>query len=118
MRCKYYNPKMHALKEYCKCLYKLPNCGAGGMLHILLDDNNYSDSDLAWLRGYCEEHKDSIEYEIAIVILDMYSKMSLKERAFFDSMWCGQDVSCKDSRLCETCDLIEVPWFIEEKQNE
>ena len=40
IHCRYYKPEMDVLKDLCKDLYKLPNRGAGGMLHIMLDDNN------------------------------------------------------------------------------
>lgn len=112
MICKYYKPRMKLLLEYCKCLYKLPGCGAGGSLHILLDDDNYSDSDLEWCRRYCEGNKDAIEHDIAMLILDEYSKLSLKERTLFDNLWNGCSAECVDPSKCETCELIEIPWYI------
>lgn len=41
MKCKYYNEYLETIKEYIGCLYNLPLCGSGGLLHILLDDDNY-----------------------------------------------------------------------------
>lgn len=104
--CKYYKPEMDALYNLCKGLYKLPGCGAGGCLHILLDDNNYTDDDLAWCRKYCEENAKGIEHDIAMMILDEYSKLSMTERTLFDNMWTGRDIMCNDPSKCDTCELI------------
>lgn len=114
MLCKYYKPEMHALLQACQRLYRLPGCGAGGCLHILLDDNNYTDEDLAWCRKYCEEHKDSVEYGLAMMILDRYSKLSLTERTLFDNWWTGRIIECEDPSKCESCELIEIPYWMEE----
>lgn len=116
--CKYYRPEMAVLGKYCEELYGLPNCGAGGPLHILLDDNNYDDHSLEFCRKYCEEHSTGKEYQIAMKILDIYSEMNIIERTVFDWIWCGRSALCETPGKCETCDMIEIPWYIEEKQNE
>lgn len=56
MECKFFNKRMKTLKEYCSCLYKLDGCGAGGLLHILLDDDNYLDDDIKWCIDQCVKH--------------------------------------------------------------
>lgn len=117
MYCKYCRPEMAVLGKYCEELYGLPNCGAGGCLHILLDDNNYADEDLEWCREYCEKNATGKEYEIAMKILDIYSEMNIVERTVFDWIWNGRSPLCETPGKCETCDLIEIPWYIEEKQN-
>jgi hypothetical protein len=109
---------MSTLLVLCKTLYALPDCGAGGCLHILLDDNNYADSDLEWCKKYCEENAKGDEYDIAITILHMYSNMSIEERVFFDNLRCGYHIECHNPDLCKSCELIEIPWYIKEKQNE
>jgi hypothetical protein len=106
---------MDVLLQYCKRLYQLPGCGAGGCLHILLDDNNYRDSDLEFCRKYCEENAEGEERELAIKILKIYSALSLEERTLFDNYWNGRIIECSDPAKCETCDLIEIPWWIKEE---
>lgn len=114
MKCKYFKPQMDELLSCCKRLYQLPGCGAGGCLHILLDDNNYRDSDLEFCRQYCSEHAEGEERELAMKILDMYSAMSLQERTLFDWYWNGRFPECLDRTGCEMCDLIEIPDYMEE----
>lgn len=104
MKCKYHDPKMDVLLS----------CGAGGCLHILLDDNNYRDSDLKFCRQYCEENAKGEERELAMKILDMYSAMSLQERTLFDWYWNGNMLECLDRTGCATCELIEIPDWMEE----
>lgn len=117
MRCKYYKPEMAILGKLCQELYSLPNCGAGGPLHILLDDNNYDDHSLEFCRKYCKEHSTGKEYEVAMKILDIYSGMNVIERTLFDNLWCGRPNICEDNTKCGVCELIEIPWYIEEAQN-
>lgn len=114
MKCKYHEPRMDLLLSYCKRLYKLPECGAGGCLHILLDDNNYDDDSLKFCRRYCKEHAEGEERILAMKILDIYSTLSLEERALFDNYWNGRNIECSDPHECGTCDLIEIPWWIED----
>lgn len=115
MKCKYHDPKMDELLSYCKRLYQLPGCGAGGCLHILLDDNNYRDSDLEFCRKYCEENAEGEERELAMKILDMYFAMSLQERTLFDWYWNGNNLECLDRTGCAICRLIEIPDWMEEE---
>ena len=112
MKCKHYDPKMDELLSYCKRLYQLHGCGAGGCLHIPLDDNNYRDSDLEFCRQYCEKHAEGEERELAMKILDIYSEMTLQERTLFDWYWNGRSLKCLDRTRCTTCELIEIPdWM-------
>ena len=45
MDCKYYNKHLNTICEYVRCLYSLEGCVSGGLLHILLDDDNYDDDE-------------------------------------------------------------------------
>ena len=51
--CKYYKPYMDTLKELIEYYYTLEGCGAGGPLHILLDDDNYDIGSIRWCIKYC-----------------------------------------------------------------
>lgn len=51
--CKYYNKHLETIREYIGCLYELEGCCAGGMLHILFDDDNIDDDDIAWCLREC-----------------------------------------------------------------
>lgn len=84
----------------------------------MLDDNNYDDHSLTFCREYCKENATGKEYELAMKILDMYSEMNIIERTVFDWIWNGRSPLCETPGKCDTCDMIEIPWYIEEKQNE
>lgn len=114
MLCKHWTPRMTLLLEYCRCLYKLPECGAGGCLHILLDDNNYDDESLLFCVKYVRDHPECIEHDLAVLILAEYANMSMQERTLFDNAWNGRILECSDPTKCETCDLIEIPDWMEE----
>ena len=118
MNCKYYKPEMSTLLLLCKQLYSLPGCGAGGCLHILLDDNNYDDHSLAFCREYCEKNAEGKERITAMRILDIYSSLSIKERVLFDNLWNGYVIECHNPVNCDKCELIEIPWWIEEATHE
>ena len=93
--CKYYKPYMDTLKTIVKEYYNLKNCGAGGPLHVLLDDDNYDYFDDDYCLG---------AYILGIMIANEYAKMSLEERAVFDSYLCGHKLDCCDN--CEECELL------------
>ena len=109
--CKYYKPYMDTLKTIIKEYYTLENCGSGGPLHVFLDDNNYDIHSVDFCIKYCMEHlREGINdhpndvYTIGIMIANEYAKMSLEERAVFDSYLCGHKLDCCDN--CEECELL------------
>ena len=53
MTCKYFDKKLEVIQAYIKCLYSIDGCETGGMLHILLDDDNYNDECIAFCLGEC-----------------------------------------------------------------
>ena len=109
--CKYYKPYMDTLKTIIKEYYTLENCGSGGPLHVFLDDNNYDihsvDFSIKCCMEYLREGSQDIPndvYTIGIMIANEYAKMSLEERAVFDSYLCGHKLDCCDN--CEECELL------------
>ena len=109
--CKYYKPYMDTLKTIIKEYYTLENCGSGGPLHVFLDDNNYDIHSVDFCIKYCMEHlregshdHPNDAYTIGIMIANEYAKMSLKERAVFDSYLCGHKLDCCGN--CEECELL------------
>lgn len=113
--CKYYNPHMETVLEYCSCLYKLENCCAGGHLHILLDDGNYDDDDILWCKQSCLDNIQDEESTIGILICDELLKMSMDERHIFFRMWYGWGSrDCLDIPGCKKCPLALYMEDIEE----
>lgn len=113
MKCKYYKPYMSTLRKIVGGYYQLEGCCSGGPLHILLDDGNYDIKSVHWCLKQClywlsvnPEHRSSSEYSneayiLGIWICNEYAKMTLEERAAFDSYICGSDLKCSGD--CENC---------------
>ena len=106
--CKHYKPIFRILHAYCKCLYELEGCGAGGMLHILLDDNNYEDRDIFYCLKLCFENPQEPESDLGIFICREMIKLTLQERCLFLNMWNGMSVACKNGGMCKNCITDEV----------
>lgn len=101
--CKYYKPEMDVLREYCNAFYKLPGCGCGGPLHILLDDDNYEDNHIQFCLDECSKYPDAAVAALGVIICREYLKMSLPQRSVFSRYLCGWSVEC-----CSTCDKCEL----------
>lgn len=109
-KCKFYKPYFDTLKKIIDGYYKLPGCGAGGPLHILLDDDNYDIGSINFCIDYCFKNRHEYENEVCtlgIMICNEYAKMSLEERAAFDAYLCGDPLECtgKCSGF-EDCDVF------------
>lgn len=109
-KCMYFKEDMVALKQLCDTLYSMEGCGAGGNLHILLDDDNYDDDSILWCLKECLLHPEHPSSMIGIVICHEYLKMSIKERVIFDWYWNGADIECSLERAiqgCYRCEYME-----------
>ena len=78
--CKYYVKHLETIRSYIGCLYRLEDCGCGGLLHILLDDDNIEDNHIVWCLKQCEEHPECEEAEIGKLICREYLKLSMPQR--------------------------------------
>lgn len=113
MNCKYYNPHMETIIEYCRCLYELDGCACGGLLHILLDDGNYRDDDILFCLNLCITNPDEEESDIGILICKEYLKLSMDERNVLQHYWNGfNSRDCLGFENCVGCPLRK------EKRNE
>lgn len=55
--------------ELIEYYYELPDKGAGGYLHIVLDDGNVDYSCISFCQEQCEENGDTLGYLICDVLL-------------------------------------------------
>jgi len=126
-KCKYYKPYMDTLKFIIKRYYELESCACGGPLHILLDDDNYDLDSIHFCINHCFEDlwKRQIDDKpwhtkeaniLGIMICNEYAKMSLAERAIFDSYLNGSDLRCCGD--CNKCPHLDNEHhdFIKEKE--
>ena len=103
--CKYYNKNMDWLKKLCETLYSLPNCGAGGNLHILLDDDNYDDDSVMFCLKECLLNPEHPSSSLGILICTEILKMSMAERSVFIRYWLGFKLDC--CSVCDSCELMD-----------
>ena len=82
-------------------LYEDMGEGAGGMLHIVLDDGNLDDDDLQWCIEYCnrEENTDRHDKKICLEIAHRMLGLNREERLLIYYQWDGE--FCGGN--CEQC---------------
>lgn len=103
-RCKYYSPHMKTVRAYVQCLYDIEGCECGGLLHILLDENNITDSDILYCLKSCIENPEREESRIGQIICEEYLKLSVEQRSLLvDILEGDDDIFCYDYSECHRC---------------
>ena len=102
-KCAHFKPVMYGLKRMCKLFYQLPGCGAGGPLHVLLDDDNYDIDSIMFCLEECLKHEDERVRTLGSLICNTYLSMDIRARSTFDAYWCGQSLDCDFK--CDLCDV-------------
>ena len=64
-------PKVPEVLALVRAYYAKPGNGVGGSLHIVLDDHNVKDSDIAWCRDRAQAAGDEDGVKIAELMLQM-----------------------------------------------
>lgn len=82
-----FTPRVIALLEYCRCLYRLEECGCGGLLHIWLDDGNDGYCDVMFCLKQCEENPSCEHSELGILICKKWLQLSEDEQLAFQKRW-------------------------------
>lgn len=101
-RCKYYDKHLDTIREYIGCLYSLDGCGCGGLLHILLDDDNYDDDDITYCLKECLSHPEREEAAIGQLICNEYLKLPMEQRRLLCNTYIGH-WSCFNDGECNGC---------------
>jgi hypothetical protein len=57
------------IKTFITFYYSFPGNGAGGNLHIVLDDGNIETTHIVWCQNLCKQQKDSFGYFLAGLLL-------------------------------------------------
>lgn len=99
-RCKHYTPHLQTIKEYISCLYAIDGCCTGGMLHILLDDDNIDDDSILFCLRECIKHREREDSGIGKLICEEYLKLTIPQRRLLMSPYIldfqCQYVGCKE----------------------
>ena len=107
-RCKYYNPAMDDLKYLCDLFYAMPDCQAGGFLHIMLDDDNIDDDSILYCLKECYTNPNHPSSILGAVICMKYLGMTMEERWIFDWYKNGNNLECPGE--CSNCDIAGFDW--------
>ena len=104
--CRYYKPEMEALRTICKAFYRLEDCICGGLLHIVLDDDNMDDGDITFCIQQYTENFERPEATLGILIGYELLKMPLIERKIFDRLWNRLPLDCYWNCNCGECEYL------------
>ena len=78
--CKYYTKHLDTIHTLIGALYSLEECSCGGLLHILLDDDNIEDNHIAYCLSQCIKQQDREECGLGKLICEEYLRISMPER--------------------------------------
>lgn len=106
MKCKYYDKHLDTIREYIGCLYNLEDCCTGGILHILLDDNNYDDDDILYCLNECIKNPGKEESVIGKVICEEYLKMPMEQRRLLTYKYIGHFDCMRNDCKCVECEIM------------
>lgn len=102
-RCKYYSEHLNTVAEYISCLYSLDGCSCGGLLHILLDDDNYDDNSIMFCLRECILHPEREESKIGKLICEEYLRLPMEQRRMLTRHDLGYQSCFKRGACCEEC---------------
>jgi hypothetical protein len=99
MKCKYWSQDVEDVVELIKELYKIE--GAGGMLHIVVDDGNLEADHIQWCIDYCnqEENANRQDKELCLKIAHKMLQMSYEKRVL--AYYMPHRFQCNGN--CEQC---------------
>lgn len=105
--CKHYTKHLDTINAYIGCLYRIEGCECGGLLHVMIDDDNIEDHFIKWTLDECNKHPEREEAEIGKLICNEYLKLSMEQRRLLAYDWLPYRGCSCDGR-CENC-YIENP---------
>lgn len=101
--CPYRDGTPHDLKHVARLIedfYTLDGNGAGGSLHIVLDDQNIGVDSIEFCRDYASKEGDSAGYWLAILLLTLTDG---EREELLGATYCG--TCCQDLDDC-TCEVL------------
>lgn len=75
------------VKHLLTALYELPECGCGGIAHIVTDDLNTCDDDLSFILKQCETNPCRIEVPLVRCLMEYLRRFDKKERSDLIREW-------------------------------
>ena len=106
-RCKFYDTHLETINTYITALYNLPECGTGGLLHIVLDDGNVDDESITFCLKGCAAHPEREEWLIGMLICSELLKLPEEKRRLLDCL-AYRDFRCQQDYVPETCESCYI----------
>lgn len=100
--CKYFDEHLKTIRQYISCLYGIDGCASGGLLHILLDDDNCDNDDILYCLKECIQHPEREESKIGHLICEEYLKLGMEQRRLLTTCYIG-NWRCSNRGKCEQC---------------
>ena len=75
------------------------------MLHILLDDDNYLDDDIAYCLKECVMHPEREESGIGRLICEEYLRLPMRDRRLLCNTYIGH-WTCDGEQKCSECFIL------------
>ena len=105
MRCKYWTKEIEEVCKLVRTLYDDMGEGAGGLLHIALDDCNLDDDSIQWCIEYCnrDENTGKHDKKICLEIAQKMLSLNKEERMLVYYQWYREFCSGQ----CDDCVIEE-----------
>lgn len=79
-KCKYWDNHLATIIKLIQCLYDIEGCCCGGLLHVMIDDENIDDGSIIFTLRECLNNPDREESGIGKLICEEFSKLSMEQR--------------------------------------
>lgn len=103
--CKYYNKHIDTIRAYIDCLYQIMGMYNGGLMHVMIDDQNIDEGTILWTLERCKI-KNEEESEIEKLICEEFLKLSMEERRLVIEE--EDNITCYTALCCPNCDECPI----------
>lgn len=101
--------RIYLLNDMREVFYTLPKCGAGGALHIMLDDGNLRDSDLIFCLKHLSKEENEIQRNLGTAIIHELMMLSpAQRRLWWEYMDIKEIEAAKNKKLVFSDEGYEV----------
>jgi hypothetical protein len=109
-RCKHWNQELEKTWALIQILYSEYNEVCGGLLHVLIDDDNFDDGTVKWSIDYCqeEEHKYCPSRNVSLKIAERFLTHTFQERVCMSHHELAECQKHDDSH-CKSCYVETIP---------
>ena len=104
--CLYYSKHLDTIRTLCNALYRIDGCCSGGMLHVVLDDDNIDDNCIRYCLTECLVHPEKEEAGLGKLICEELLKLSMPQRRMLLRIWDCDSSYCPYNHHCNSCEIF------------